>query len=96
MNTNGNTTNKHKIIRKGYRELISTIDPTKSIVTGNGIISPIVNQINNVVLTAKDSYGNNIGIGGETVFIQISNEWTRGTMYFSRNWNKYKWNLLSI
>ena len=83
-NINGNTVNKQKIIRKGFRELISTIDPTKSIVTGNGISSPVINQINNVVLTAKDSSGNNIGIGGETVFIMISNEWTRG---INMKWN---------
>ena len=73
-----------QILLKEKRGLISTIDPTKSIVTGNGVTSPVINQINNVVLTAKDSSGNNIGIGGETVFIMISNEWARGT---NMNWN---------
>ena len=32
-----------------------------------------------VFLTAKDSSGNNIGVGGETIFVMVSNQCTRST-----------------
>ena len=31
-----------------------------------------------MLLTARDSLGNNVGVGGETIFVMIANECTRG------------------
>ena len=60
------------------RNILSNIDVSKSSVTGSGIVSPIiVNQTNNVLLTARDSLGNDVGVGGETIFVMIANECTR-------------------
>ena len=61
------------------RNLISNIDVTKSLVTGSGVTSPVVGQTNSVLLTAKDSSGNNIGVGGETIFVMVANQCTRDT-----------------
>ena len=52
---------------------------TKSFVSGTGITSPIVGQTNYVHLTAKDSSGNNIGVGGETIFVMVANQCTRSS-----------------
>ena len=61
-------------MRINYR----AIDVNRSSVTGSGVTSPIVvNQTNNVLLTARDSLGNDIGVGGETIFVIIANECTR-------------------
>ena len=57
-----------------------TIDATKWLVTGSGVTSPIVvSQTNTVTLTARDSSGTNLGVGGDQVYISITNQWTRGS-----------------
>ena len=61
------------------RNLLSNIDVTKSSVTGSGVTSPIVGQVSNILLTAKDSSGNNVGVGGETIFVMVANQCMRGT-----------------
>ena len=60
--------------------MAGSIDATKWLVTGSGITSPIItSQSNTVTLTARDSSGTNLGVGGDLIYISITNQCTRGT-----------------
>ena len=56
------------------RNLASTTDPIKSVVSGNGTLSVVAFQTNRITVTAKDSTGANIGHGGDTFYVSIFNQ----------------------
>ena len=56
------------------RNLASTTDPAKSVVSGNGTLSVVAFQTNRITVTAKDSTGTNIGHGGDTFYVNIFNQ----------------------
>jgi hypothetical protein len=61
------------------RNLVSTFDYTKSVVSGITENLPFkLGQSYTISVTAKDSSGNRITIGGETIYIHITNHCTRG------------------
>ena len=58
------------------RNLTSTTDPIKSVVSGNGTLSVVAFQTYRITVTAKDSTDANIGHGGDTFYVSIYNKCT--------------------
>ena len=57
--------------------MVGTTSASHSVVSGTGVSGNIVAFTTySVMVTAKDSSGNNIGHGGDTFFIEIYNHWT--------------------
>ena len=67
------------------RKLAGTTSAANWVVSGTGIASAITALTTYMVtVTARDSSNNNIGHGGDTFLIQISNKWTMSNAY---NWD---------
>jgi len=67
------TTHEH------HRNIQTTIDALQSTVTGIPSNLEIINsQPYTIIVTAKDSSGSNIGSGGESIYLHITDHCTRG------------------
>lgn len=65
----------------GRRNLVGSASATHSTVTGAGIIANKALSTHVVTVTAKDFNGNNVGSGGETFYIKISNACTTSNYF---------------
>jgi len=59
------------------RRRLAEASSTMSLVEGTGIQNHDVLAQKTVVVTAKDATGNDIGVGGELFYVQITNECTK-------------------
>jgi hypothetical protein len=58
----------------GHRYLVGATSASQSIITGTGIVSNTAMSTYTVTVIAKDSSGNNRGVGGDPFFIKIDNQ----------------------
>lgn len=58
------------------------IDLSQSTITGTGVQALVAFQTVTVTVTAKDSSGNNIGSGGQTLKVEVHNECTLDSNYY--------------
>lgn len=59
-----------------------SIDLSMSTISGSGVVSVTAYNTVTIVVTAKDSSGTPIGVGGETLIAEVHNEWTLDADYY--------------
>ena len=64
-----------------HRDLQSSTSASRSEVSGAGIVANKALTTRTVTVTAKDSSGNNRGVGGDTFYIRISNACTNNAVF---------------
>jgi cysteine-rich repeat protein len=71
------SSNITSIQKKNQKRSLVSVDPTQCVVSGDGL-GPSIEALKTytINLVAKDSSGNNIGVGGESFKIEITNKWT--------------------